>query len=314
MSSEIVLKIGGSAYGWWDRVDISWSMTELAQSFALALFDPTEAINPPAFTACTLELDGKLLLSGLIDRVEDAIGERSTTRIRGRSQSAALIDCSTSISLQQMTLKQICTQVCSPFGLTVSGADGSQVDKFALQSESPFAALAQLASSQGYTLYSTPEGAINIAQASSEQLGLIIADGDYLRLVHSRNYQARYSSYSVSSDHVWDGVRSRTVIDNDVPIHRPYQLIADRALSPADCEARAQRELALRRAQALNIQLDMQGWAHAKGDFWRPNTLVRLQSARRNIDQVLLVKSVRYRLDDRGQRTSLSLMPPEALA
>ena len=78
--------------------------------------------------------------------------------------------------------------------------------------------------------------------------------------------------------------------------------------------ARAQWEANVRAARGIQIEVTVQGWAHAEG-LWLPNRRVLVRIPWLGLDgEVLLLSGVRWMLDDNGTRARLTLTRQEAFS
>jgi prophage tail gpP-like protein len=78
---------------------------------------------------------------------------------------------------------------------------------------------------------------------------------------------------------------------------------------------RAQWEANRRWGRSRLVRATVTGWRDGQGQLWRPNTnvSVNLPAADINDDERRTITEVVYYRDERGTRTILSLMPPQAL-
>ena len=89
-------------------------------------------------------------------------------------------------------------------------------------------------------------------------------------------------------------------------------VVADSAGGSDHQLSRAQWEASTRAGRALTARYTVQGWRGAKGELWRPNTLVKVEDEWLGIERDLLIVSCTYKLSDNGTITELQLAPKEA--
>ncbi len=78
-------------------------------------------------------------------------------------------------------------------------------------------------------------------------------------------------------------------------------------------QKRAQWEMNVRAGRSQRLAITVDGWGNAEG-LWHPNTLVRVKSARLQVDTTLLIVSVKQSRDGTaGTSTDLDLCDPRAM-
>jgi prophage tail gpP-like protein len=110
-----------------------------------------------------------------------------------------------------------------------------------------------------------------------------------------------------------------TASDKDAEItrYRPLVVIGEHGTSSKALKDRAKWENQVRMGRGKRGTCRVVGWRTSAdgqdGDLWTPNTLVRVTSARMDIDMPLLVVGCEYVLNEKeGKATRLHLARPEA--
>jgi len=129
---DVRLEVNGRQYGGWKDVEITRGIEAIANSFKLTVSERWDGQSEPwpivEEDACTVRLDGRVLLTGFVDsrsHREDA-GAHSLT-IAGRDSAGALVDCSAELSkweFSQIPILELCKTLGAPFGIVFTLQDG----------------------------------------------------------------------------------------------------------------------------------------------------------------------------------------------
>jgi prophage tail gpP-like protein len=332
--SELLLLVDGVRYGGWLEVRVRRSLEQGCDVFELGLTDRWEADSAPrpiaAGAPCQVLLDGEPVITGHVDDVAPSYdGARHGVSVVGRSKLADLVDCALPGERRQFagqTLQQIAVALAQPFGVDVRLAVPDTGDAFRSVAYEPgqtvWEFLEELARIRALRLLSAPDGAMLIARAGGRRLTTPITLGEnVMSAAGTFTYRDRHSVYVVQGQQGgWDenfGEASAALFgqatDARVTRYRPTVKLAEGPVTTADCQRRAewQRNAAWGRSQV--IAYTVPNWSHAEG-VWAPNELVRIRDSYLGIDDWLLITSVQLVLDDKGVRTELQVMPPEAFA
>lgn len=330
--ADLALNLGGTSYGGWTRINVHRSIEEIAGNFDLELTERWPEQSTPlvitAGSACTLSIDGEVVITGWIDAVEhgySAYSHRLT--VSGRDTTGDLVDCSAAHQLgewRNCKIDQIARALTSAYGITVStnGDIGNAFPSWAIEpGESVFDCLERAARQRGLLLTSDGKGGLVIGQPGATKVGTALRSGDNLLSAHIRNDNAgRYSTYTVlgqraGNDQVHGGAAAQIKAqstDAGVLRHRPLLIIDEDQGDIAGFKRRAQWEASVRAARALSYTAQVSGWHHADG-LWQPNTLVQVHDEVLRLGRELLVRDVDYIMDSQsGQIAQLVLVPAEA--
>ena len=84
-------------------------------------------------------------------------------------------------------------------------------------------------------------------------------------------------------------------------------------MTDAECKERANEELNVRRAQALEYTPTLQGSSQTNGTVWDFGQFVDVVDDVKNVHGNFLIKAVEYAQDAQlGTRTTLTCVPPDA--
>ena len=135
---RVSLTVAGQVFDRWTNVTVDRDMGDIAGTFELELIDSgrvAQSFNPdldpmPPFAilqagmACSVKLDGQIVLKGWIDGVEVEEGDSQVHAIvRGRDVTGDLVDCAAApngpVEWRGLTVLQIAQAICKPFGISV---------------------------------------------------------------------------------------------------------------------------------------------------------------------------------------------------
>lgn len=121
MKAELL--VGTSIYGGWQRVSVTRSIEQVANSFDLEVTErwPGQSTSRPIRPGeeCTLKLDDETVITGYVDDAEPTFDRQSHgISVRGRDATGDLVDCSAVHKTGQWMnapLDRIATDLCAPF-------------------------------------------------------------------------------------------------------------------------------------------------------------------------------------------------------
>lgn len=328
---DLTLHIGGTKYGGWKNVRISWSLEALAQSFQISGTERWTYEDDPVPIVegdfCEVHLNGELRLTGFVDEVSAEYGPDSDGfDISGRSLTGDLVDSSAvgpPIQWIQTPVLEIARALCDPFSIDVSTETDLSpvVPKFAIQGgETVFDALSRLARIRGVFLYTTPKGDLVFRRLGSDTTRTVLRYGDNVqraRLV--RNWTDRFSKYlakgqSSGSDAHFGrnaaGAKAE-ILDDELFRYRPMIVNTEDEVRLSDLERRATWERNVRVGRSKTYSCSVEGWEHDSG-LWEPGLLVPVDDPRLRIRDTLVLSSVNLTRNDSGSIAELELTLPEA--
>lgn len=330
---DVSLVVSGQRHEGWKSVSIHMGIEELAPTFQVSLTERwTQAREPmPIVEGDRVELSigETLVLTGYVDDVdEDYDAQSHSVSVSGRTRTGDLVECAAihkGGSIRGRNIKQIAELLCAPFGITVSlsepGLDiGEAIKAFTIQDgESVFDSLNELARKEGILLLVDAKGNLVLARAASEPLGTVSVDKfNIKRGSRRKSMRERFSNYLIKSQLAGSDLLSgtgaahvkATAYDDAVLRYRPLTIV-DHGGTVALANQRATWERNTRAGRALVLAYDVRGWTHHYG-VWTPNTLVRVDDERFNIDDHMLVTSVDLsRTLEQGRVATLELMARE---
>lgn len=324
---QTILKVGGKMFSGWTSVEVTRGIDALVGRFSIALTErwpgQPEEWGIEAGDACELFFGADKVMTGWIDEASYSLDpERHPVTVTGMERTGDLTDCSAIHvpgSWKRRKLEQIAGDLAKPFGISVKAIapTGAAFAAFALQQgETVFEALDRMARQRGVLPVTTAEGDVELITPGKVSAGYTLEIGVSLEAVTFRNSLAdRHSEYLLKG-YSSDG-KSRpkaTAKDAAVARYRPLLIIHDDDSAPGNLSDRAKHEATVRAGRGQQVVATVTGWRAANGQLYRPDRLAPIKAKAIGIDGELLVYSVTYRLDLKGQRTELALAPKEAFS
>lgn len=334
--NRIELLVGGQVYGGWTRVEVQRSIEQVAGGFSIGLTSRWPGVDVPVGLReglpCELRLGGETVITGYIDTIELDLSEsRSVVRVEGRDKTGDLVDCSAIHKTGQWrgaTLAQIVSDIAAPFGIQVLvDADlGEPFKRFALDDgEHAFDAIERACRLRAVLVTSTPAGQLLLTHASSVNSGVVLKEGVNIKSISaSHTWRERHSQIIVKAqvpgDDDENGVQAAhlktAATDTEINRYRPLIVMAEHGTSSKSLAERARWETLVRMGRGKRGQCTVVGWRTGtdgqSGALWKPNTLVRIESARMNLAQEMLIVGCSYSLSDDGTLTDLTFARREA--
>lgn len=331
---EVRLKVDGMIYGGWKTVDVRRSLDIAADTFALGITDRwagQEARRPIRMgSPCEIWIDDEKLITGYVDDVNPSYDATSRTiEVGGRSKVADLVDCALSLTdKEQAQFKNqnffaLATRLSKHFGIKVIDGVGSYKPARvrALEpGQRVYEFLEELSREEAVFLTSDPDGNLLITRASNKRITTALELGKNARSAQGRfSMRDRFSRYHFAAQSGGWGDNyagaSAHIRGNseDVAVRfRPTVIVAEQAETPESVRKRAEWQRNVAYGRSMQVTYTVAGWTHAEG-LWAPNRLVRIVDEWMGLDGVWwLISTVRFRLDDQGQRTEITVMPKEA--
>lgn len=223
------LTVGGRVFRRWTSLRITRDLKDICGAFELELYDaareeaagnaaapvPEAELIAPGL-ACTLALDGEVVLKGWIDEVASAWqADSRTVRVSGRDKCGDLVDCSPfpdgPAELRNIGLFDLAKRVCEPFGITVR-AETDLGEPFPLIAcyphESALSLLEKQARQRAVLVVSDGVGGLVFTRAGTSRAAAPLRIGELIQQASLNNsWRARFSRIVVKgqSDQSWQG-------------------------------------------------------------------------------------------------------------
>ncbi|MBI3453374.1 MAG: hypothetical protein HY057_11230 [Rhodospirillales bacterium] len=279
---------------------------------------------------CQVLLHRELAITGYVDAFEPTFdGTTHRLRVRGRSRTCDLVDCSVALRGGQFagqTVLQIAETLARPFGIRVEVAApvGEPIPDIQLQQgESCFEIIERVCRMRALLASDTPAGALILTRAGRKRASGALHQGvNIVAASGSLDWAERFShvvvkGQSAGTDDLFGEDASQIQAERADPAvarFRPKVVVAEGMADLSRAEKRAEWEVLRRGGKATSARITVQGWNQPDGRLWTPNEIVRINAQWLQIDAELLVGEVTYRLDNNGARTELSVAPAEAFS
>ncbi len=329
--SNIRLYVNNQIYTGWKTLNITRAIDQAATKFSIGLtsdFDFSIGVLPVApGSACRLELDGNIIVTGFIDNISGNFSESAHTyTITGRSKIGDLIDSSAIVEggeFRNQKIDAIAQAICRPFGINVliaEGVDiGAPLDIHRVDDGGAHEVIERACRRRGLLLFSSVEGDLIIGDISSCQIGTDLIIGDNVKSgsgqfsINNRFKQYRVKGQTNDND---DGSSIEQQVQalgvaQDPTVKRYRVLVVDAEDGDKNLTQRAQFEASTRLGRSIKMTYTVQGWSHSDG-FWEPNKLVRVKDTYFGVDGLFLISDINYRYGSNGTETDISVVPRES--
>lgn len=327
---SIILTIDGNNVTGWKTLEAEITMESLSGSFRLGMSDHNGAGQITPESACTLSINGAVVITGYIDRVEPDYDSNShQIFVDGRDKASDLIDCSVinpPFQFKGLKIEQIIQHIAAPFGINVitNVSTGAPLSTYNIdQGAKAFETIQKLCKMRQCLCLSDGKGNIEITRAG--------ANGGATALIEGQNIKKGKATYDVSKRHSKyvvkgqkqgdDNTTTQAIAENKAEVddeyiarYRPLMLIASGQANANDVTQRARWEASTRRGKSRRLSIVVAGWQQQLGGrLWDTNTLVPVNSPLLYCQDTLLISVVKFSMDESGgQITELTLVSPEA--
>lgn len=336
---SVELGMNGQRYTEFERISVQRSILQAAGACQLTYSSADNAIAPD--DAFSLRLDGHKALSGYIDKLEQRLSSsRHDCSAQGRDRTADLVDCSAQIGgktgqLNGLRLNELAAKLAGAYNVAVKVAAGVKLgDKFPSWSLSPgetvWASIEKACRQRGVLAISDGQGQLLLTSAGHEQHPCALVEGgNVLQASYTQDNQHRYHHYiclgQASSADSGQFDQWAPVQPSPTSTTQPRASATDKgARSPRtlivvnghngtrdDLIDRVNWELGVRQGKSHKLRIDVAGFS-ARGQLWQPNQLVHVDLPSLGVSDDWLLVQLQQTLDERGERSSLTLMPPDA--
>ncbi len=336
-ANQVELLIDGRVHTGWKRAEVQRSIEQLAGGFILELSQRWPGADLPDIReglSCQVRFGADVVITGWIDQVETELTDNSSTiRIEGRDKTGDLVDCSAIYKGGQwrgVKLERIVRDILAPFGIPLviaPGLDQGDVFKsFALEDgEKAFDAIDRACRLRAVLCASTPEGALWLGTAGTEDSGVTLTEGvNIKRITSTHTWKDRHSRIIVKGQVPGDdneyGASAAQLkaeaTDSEIDRYRPLVVTAEHGTSSSALRERAAWEVNARMGRGKRGKVVAVGWRTGKdgaeGKLWRENTLVRVVSPRSKLDDELLIVACAYTQTEQGKVCEVTVALPEA--
>lgn len=331
IKDAVTVFVGGQAFDGWENVSITKNLESIANSFSISLFDKFEGLkqNWPLKPGVSIKINigNERVITGNIETLNPSFTDEGRSYIvGGRSLAGDLIDAMHlgPYEYKNISLTKLAEELVKPFGLKVfESVTPNIIDKFAVKpNETVFEALDRAARAQGFFFISTRGGNIRLTRAArARSFSNLEQDINILAATANYNDSKRHNIYFVKgqtpgSDTFFGNKASQAegfAQDLGITRHRPLILISESNVDGAKATTRAEWEASLRLAQAIKINVTVQGWKQDDGSLWGINQVTLLTSSFLGLNRDMLIISVEHNDGaEEGKTSTLTLTDPQA--
>lgn len=338
----VTLLVNGMRYEFWQTVEVSRSVKEMAGQFCLDVSEKWSGGNdrPSSLLswrirpgdACVVLYGGVPVVTGYVDTYCPKYDADShDVKIQGRSKTADMVDSSAepdveNAEMRKVGLDQIAEKIAKPHGIKVK-IDADVKDKFdvvrVMPGETKHEFLERYARPGAVALTDDAEGNLRLLHVQNgAPVATLIEGVNILEASATLRADNRYSKYKAKGQNHGDDQNYGRVVseikaeveDKAVKRYRPFVLNNETKTTVKDARKRCAWECAARSGESTKAEVKVVDWFCGAGKLWTPGDKVLLVSPMLAIEQVLAIESVRFQQSDRGGTTTdLSLVPVEAL-
>ena len=325
----VALKTNGKIFSGWLTAEIERSLRAVSGHFAINYTDrwvgQKDSWQLRSGDACSIELDGETVITGIIDTVEsDLSGDSRHLSVSGRDKTGNLVDSGTLLqqkSFKGVSLKSMAEKLASPFEVHVSSTSDAAneiINTVAFQyNESIWETINRLAQYQGVLSYPDANGGIIFSDVCETVQDTLDEKKNILEINAQTDASEKYQKYIVVShsgapDRKITTVRAEA-IDNSVKTPRCKIIIISKNTDKNGAQARANWEMAMHTAKSFHANVTICGWKNSSGKLWQINTQVYLDAPSCGVKGNFLIESTKFILEqERGMITQLTLVLPDA--
>lgn len=330
LPDQLTLFIGGKVFEGWEDSQFTRELNACASDFQIAMTDKwredKEAWRVVPNNAAHIHLGKHSMLQGYIDSVEASISANARgVQVKGRSKTGDLVDCSVTGPGQyaNLNLKEIAEKVVAPFKIPVI-FNASPGDPFPTttvqQGETVFNLLDRLARQRKLLIYPSVDGALVFAKAGAQRASTQLVEGvNILSGKSTYDFSNRFSTYEAKGQNIgWMGEGKETTAalgtatDEGVGRYRPLVLLAETVSDNGQTENRAAYEAALRKAQSLKVEVQVQGFYQKDDTLWDINQFVFVDCGFLGVRRWMITRKVTYNKSNGGSTTTIELCLPDS--
>lgn len=329
MANNCTLLVNGMIYGGWTSISIQRGIEQLAGSFSLRVTErwPGVVESRPIKKGdvAVVKIDGEAVCTGYVNRTRIGFDDQSTWfDVEGRDKTADLVDCSAiwkSGQWRDSSVKQIATDLCSPFGISVvigklaEKAAAEKIASFALEDgETVQDTLERLLRMKALMMWTDGLGnlIINLPEQTPAQTALVQGE-NLLQAEAATDETEQFSQYTVKGQARGVHNVKGEAADGTVKRYRPLVILAeDHGTTPIK---RAKHEQTMREGKADTASATVQSWRQGgdKGGLWLPGLRVMVNAPYlHKANDEMIISELEYRKDENGTVTRLQLTNPKA--
>ncbi len=337
------IEVKGKQYYGFTSATAIVKIDSLCNSFSFAS-GPGESLTIPFSRGdeCIIYADGEQVVKGYVEIISGSGSSNShVIDITGRDRCSDIVDSSLNAMKDirpPISFKQIVEIIVSSIGSDLDVIDYTDVrfDKAEdlispERGDNAFQFLEKLARKKNVILSSNSDGDVVIQNSIGKYVDAIILNSkgnpnnNVIQYSFSYDDTGRFNRYEVVGNqniNVISNLGSSIprkvvnqrgfVIDSRIREGRQFVLATENPGSSSLMESRASWELNIRRARSRTYNAVVSGFRNQSGELWSTNTLVRVLDEHAQIDDIMLINSVIYRMEGSGRTCEVGLVNRDA--
>lgn len=326
---EVAMLLDGTRFRYWQRVSVGLSLDAPSTVEFDSPWDPDNAtlrtaFRPFRFPPLSVTVGGEALFSGTLVNPEPTLGERSITMTASGYATCGVLQDATAppsvwpVEYDNLTLDQIATSVCEPFGLVpvFDAPVGAAFQRVALDAgEIIWMWLSDLAKQRGLIIRSNAEGQPLFTQPQSEGpvARLIQGQPPITEIRPTFNPQEYYSHVTAHKPTLLGDNGGEYTAKNPFTedVLRPF-VFEPSDTEEGDVRVAAEAKLARMFANMVTWEIDVIGWRTPGGQLFEPGQTVTLLAPAAMVytETELLVREIILNRDDSAQTATLTVCLP----
>lgn len=330
VKDAVTVFCNGLVFEGWEDLQLVRELNAAAGDFQFQMTDKWEQGKEPfriqPGDAIHIHVGKQSFFQGYCEKMRPSFSaQKRSITVSGRSKTCDLVDCDaqTTADYSGLTIKDIATKLCAPFGIVpVMKTDPAQTVPLLRVNpgDKVFSILDKAGRQIKVLFYPSYDGNLVIANQgearSTTELkqGINVLSGD-----STFDNTNRFSDYSVGGQNLPNlgtalGSIGPIGVAKDLGVtrFRPLVLIAEQAMDDAKGDNRASYEADLRAAKALSVNIQVQGFFQFDGTPWEINRIVRVDCGFLGVRRQLLITKVTFNKNGGGTTTTLELTRSDA--
>nr|WP_150103207.1 hypothetical protein [Hyphomicrobium denitrificans] len=312
-------------YRAWSKVTLNAAINEACRKFNFESTERPGQFSFPPGTSVEILASSDLFLVGYVNAYSGN-GDADTHQIsvKGRSSSQDWVDCSAIHSTgyaEDKTPVEFAREF-NPYGFSITdkiGLDSIPYQQI-MQGETGFEYLERALRPQGATQMGTPDGGIEITNASVAEraAGALVEGVNIGPWSVDLTDGTRHSEYTIKGQnrhgHGDHNLRiKQQAQDGGVKRYRPKLIVHEGDCDNKRARNRANHEKERSAGACIKAQITTPSWRDGAGKLWTPNTLIFVSAPKlMHLEQDMLIENIilKQEEDGSGTRATLNLVDP----
>ena len=332
MSKIVSLLVNDKVYTGWENARVARSMDFLSSTFDLDVTQAGDFVlsdwQIKMGDVVKVKYGESEVLTGYVEDLNTSYDDKShTIQVSGRDKTGDLVDCPRTNQRKQwdnLSILQLCTQLCSPFGVTVqvdASARTAAAKKEAqwnyTEGDAILESLKRLCLKQGIIPLSHGDGKLILTKLGTEyaadriERGINILTGGLKQSNKERfsEYHTKGFGFGNDNKQTKDFIHPKgDASDSVVGRYRPFVIMTEGASTFGNCKDRAKWESQLRAGNSRSLTYVLAGWEQSNGVLWKLNTLVKVKDPTWAIEGEFLINSIGFESGSGGSLVALGLV------